>query len=283
MNSQTSYDGEDTPTTTPMESNTATPDVEMRDAAEPEQHVVEDEEEEEEEEGEEEEDDDEEEEEEEEEEADEENADKTATIATQLEEEVDVEVDVEEEEEEDDDETSLALPMSKIKKIFKMDPDYIAASQSAVYATGLATELFIQYFVEQASSLAKRSKRKKITYSDFSDAVKGHDSLIFLKDTIPEKQKLEDLIARNVLDANGHPTETALTVAKGKFDSGDKEADITNKTSSTSDKIRSKGQQTLKFVSVNREVEDKPIKKAVIHDLIANDEPPVTSDVVMID
>lgn len=198
-----------------------------------------------------------------------------------------VEVEVEEQEEDDEEEESLTLPLSKIKKIFKMDADYIAASQSAVYATGLATELFIQYLVEQASSLAKRSKRKKIMYSDFSDAVKGHDSLIFLKDTVPEKQKLSDLLARNIIDSTGRPTElnpaTAHTDIIEKEDTGNGKLSGGSKAKNgkNSSKPLIKGQQTLNFSNVKK---DKPIKKAVIHDLIANDiddEP--TKDVVMIE
>ncbi|CAH2350718.1 DNA polymerase epsilon subunit C [[Candida] railenensis] len=202
-------------------------------------------------------------------------------------EEKEVEED-EEEEEEEEEEESLTLPLSKIKKIFKMDADYIAASQGAVYATGLATELFIQYLVEQASSLAKRSKRKKIMYSDFSDAVKGHDSLIFLKDTVPEKQKLADLLARNIIDSTGRPTElnpaTAHTDIIEKEDTGNGKVSGGSKAKNgkNSSKPLIKGQQTLNFSNVKK---DKPIKKAVIHDLIANDidDEPATKDVVMIE
>lgn len=96
-------------------------------------------------------------------------------------------------EEEEDDQASISLPMSKIKRIFKMDPEYFGASQAAVFATGAATELFIQYITEQAALLAKMEKRKKIMYKDFSAVVSTQDSLNFLSDTIPKTIPLREV------------------------------------------------------------------------------------------
>lgn len=95
---------------------------------------------------------------------------------------------------EDVDESLMSLPLSKIKRIFKMDPDYFGSSASAVYATGVATELFVQYLTEHASMLAKMDKRKKIQYKDFSNAVSAQDSLHFLSDTIPKTQTVGQAI-----------------------------------------------------------------------------------------
>lgn len=95
---------------------------------------------------------------------------------------------------EDVDESLMSLPLSKIKRIFKMDPDYFGSSASAVYATGVAAELFVQYLTEHASMLAKMDKRKKIQYKDFSNAVSTQDSLHFLSDTIPKTQTVGQAI-----------------------------------------------------------------------------------------
>ncbi|EGW34917.1 uncharacterized protein SPAPADRAFT_58038, partial [Spathaspora passalidarum NRRL Y-27907] len=151
-------------------------------------------------------------------------------------------------------EQSMSLPLSKIKRIFKMDPEYLAASQTAVYTAGLATELFVQYFVEQASLQAKMDKRKKIQYKDFSSAVASHDSLNFLSDTIPKTQPIGELIQNKKVNIPGS--------APGK---------VTNSTGNSSDntsrpaEILSKGQQTLHFPIATTPKEDKPIRKAVIH------------------
>ncbi|KAL7663894.1 DNA polymerase epsilon subunit C [[Candida] zeylanoides] len=158
-----------------------------------------------------------------------------------------------------DDDDTLTLPLSKIKKIFKMDPDYVAASQSAVYATGLATELFIQHMVEQAASMARMGKRKKINYVDFSDAVKGHESLMFLRDTVPEKKRLDELIAQKVLDASGQPSELDPTAAAAQSVA---EEEATPPPPPT-------GQQIFQSGAAAKD-EGRPLKKAVITDLIAS-------------
>lgn len=158
--------------------------------------------------------------------------------------------------EDDDDDDTLSLPLSKIKKIFKMDPDYVAALQSAVYATGLATELFIQHMVEQAASMARMGKRKKINYVDFSDAVKGHESLMFLRDTVPEKRRLDELMAQKVLDALGQPTELDPTAAALQ-PAAEEEASPPSPST------------TVQFGATAND-EGRPLKKAVITDLIAS-------------
>lgn len=112
----------------------------------------------------------------------------------------------------DENDSSMALPISKIKRIFKMDPDYSGASQSAVYATGVATELFVQYLAEQASVMAKMDKRKKIMYSDFSGAVENHEALHFLRDTIPKTVPLKTVLDKvNDPDANDTTVEEHVT------------------------------------------------------------------------
>lgn len=174
--------------------------------------------------------------------------------------------DIVEDDDQDIPEPSLSLPLSKIKRVFKMDPDYVAASQSAVYATGVATELFIQYFVEQASMFAKVDKRKKIQYKDFSNAVANHDALAFLSDTVPRTAPIGDLIRNKVVTVDTKE-EKALEDEK-----------TTEKDLDRNQRVLPKGQQTLNFSS------GTPIKKAVIHDLIADiNDSNDNQDVVMLD
>lgn len=166
---------------------------------------------------------------------------------------------------------TLSLPISKIKRIFKMDPDYFAASQSAVYATGLATELFIQHFVEQASMFAKLEKRKKIVYKDFSNAVSGHDSLNFLSDTVPKTAPIGELIKKNAVTTD---INDELTIV---------DEDRVDEIESVEKKkpILANGQQTLNFGNSS----SLPIKKSVLQDLVSQDPAPQagSKDVEMID
>ncbi|ODV77369.1 histone-fold-containing protein [Suhomyces tanzawaensis NRRL Y-17324] len=169
--------------------------------------------------------------------------------------------------EDDDSEQVLSLPLSKIKRIFRMDPDYLAASQNAVYATGLATELFIQYFVEQASLLAKMDKRKKITYKDFSNAVASHDSLNFLSDTVPKTQPIGSLLERKVVNV---PSKVDPKAFKENL-MGKPEEQGQSKSTVKKKSTLSKGQQTLPFAATKAEPR---IKKAVIDDLVITEQTP---------
>ncbi|CAK7912652.1 DNA polymerase epsilon subunit C [[Candida] anglica] len=194
-------------------------------------------------------------------------------------------VDVEEEEEEEEEEASLSLPLSKIKKIFKLDPEYTAASPGAVYATGLATELFIQYFVEQASMSAKMDKRKKIQYKDFSSAVSHNDALTFLRDTVPKTQELSALISKNIIDVNGQPGVADMDTM-GSSTTGEQE-DVEEVQTTTHSKPLAKGQQTLNFGRATPQAKAvdpapvAPIKKAVLSDLMSEDQD--EEEVIMID
>lgn len=186
--------------------------------------------------------------------------------------------DGEEEEEEEEEEESLSLPLSKIKKIFKMDPDYLAASQSAVYATGLATELFIQYFTEQSLVLAKMDKRKKLQYKDFSNAVASQDSLNFLSDTVPKTQPIGELINNKKVNVNSHDNNEIREIGNTEID----EIEVDEPVNDTK-KVKSlaKGQQTLNFSATNAatgSINPMPIKKSVISDIVTTDnETEVTS------
>ena len=160
-----------------------------------------------------------------------------------------------EEDEPEDSESTLSLPISKIKTIFKMDPDYVSASSGALYATGLATELFVQYLVEQASVSARMEKRKKLQYKDFSSAVSMQEALHFLSDTVPKSQPIGELIQQQKINVNTDQPDIFA-------DDSTKEQD-----NNTPVPTLPKGQQTLSFGAPN----PAPVKKAVIQNLMADD------------
>ncbi|SSD58615.1 uncharacterized protein SCODWIG_00376 [Saccharomycodes ludwigii] len=113
----------------------------------------------------------------------------------------------------------LQLPLSKIKRIAKTDPEYILTSQQAYILTGLATQLFIEKFVEditlqsQLSYAGNKSKSKakskiksingasnnniRLTYEDISNVVAKVDKYQFLGDIIPETKPLINLVREN--------------------------------------------------------------------------------------
>lgn len=157
-------------------------------------------------------------------------------------------------EEDASDETALlSLPLSKIKRIFRMDSEYVSSSNSAVYATGLATELFIQYLTEQASVYAKLDKRKKLVYKDVSTAASANESLAFLGDTVPKAQPVSTLIAQKKIHLNKKDREKFYPEEAAQESNGA----LTSPVSKTT--ALPKGQQTL------------PLRKAVLHDLMSSD------------
>ncbi|KAL6453709.1 DPB3 DNA polymerase epsilon subunit C [Candida maltosa Xu316] len=177
--------------------------------------------------------------------------------------------------EQDEAQSHLTLPISKIKRIFKMDPDYVGASASAVYTAGLATELFVQYFSEQASLLAKMEKRKKIQYKDFANSVSGHDSLNFLADTIPRTQAIGELVQQKKVHVK-------QPVAKSSKEPGIMNSDGGASSAAGKQSILPKGQQTLNFPIANSNKGHEGTQKKSIFDLVTvDDERDADNDVVM--
>ncbi|KAL4819501.1 histone-fold-containing protein [Aspergillus spinulosporus] len=81
-----------------------------------------------------------------------------------------------------------SLPISRIKKIIQLDDDIVQCSNNATFVVAMATELFIQYLVEQGHNVVKseRKPRKTIQYKDLATAVSRIDNLEFLADVIPK-------------------------------------------------------------------------------------------------
>ncbi|KAH3668075.1 hypothetical protein OGAPHI_001829 [Ogataea philodendri] len=110
--------------------------------------------------------------------------------------------------EEEHSESTLSLPISRIKKLIKLDPDHVSSTESANYLLGAAAELFIMNLTEQASFHAKTQKRKKISYSDFYEVVHNNDNLLFMKDLVPKTVPLQQLVNENkVILNNKKPSE----------------------------------------------------------------------------
>ncbi|ODQ67435.1 histone-fold-containing protein, partial [Nadsonia fulvescens var. elongata DSM 6958] len=88
----------------------------------------------------------------------------------------------------------ISLPIARIKRIIKQDDDVVQCSSAATVAIAAATELFVQYFAEQAMIMARGEKRKKLNYSDFATAVVKIDQLEFLSDLVPRTTTLRKLV-----------------------------------------------------------------------------------------
>ncbi|GAB1610723.1 DNA polymerase epsilon subunit 4-like [Argonauta hians] len=74
----------------------------------------------------------------------------------------------------------VKLPISRIRKIIKLDPDVSLASQEAMIVLSKATELFVQYVSREASNYTFQGKRKTLQRKDLDVAVERTDTLAFL-------------------------------------------------------------------------------------------------------
>ncbi|CCH61681.1 hypothetical protein TBLA_0F01380 [Henningerozyma blattae CBS 6284] len=92
------------------------------------------------------------------------------------------------------------LPISKIKKIAKTDPEYMTTSNLAYIATAITTELFIQSFTERTLSLNQirtKSKNKRLVYEDLAECVVKYEEFQFLGDVVPRTKNLKSLVKEN--------------------------------------------------------------------------------------
>ncbi|CDK26613.1 unnamed protein product [Kuraishia capsulata CBS 1993] len=154
-------------------------------------------------------------------------------------------------------ESTLTLPISRIKKIMKLDPDHVTSTEGAVYLVGVATELFILYLAEQAAFVAKANQRKKVTYKDFHSAISNKENLNFLGDIAPPVYSLKNLVETKKIRYRAKkddlPVEPETVIAEAEPQAPVKEL--------------SKGQQVLGFQKV-----ENPYKKVPLTNFMNNDE-----------
>lgn len=169
---------------------------------------------------------------------------------------------------EDTEEAVKTLPLSKVKRIFKLDPEYSGAAASATYATAVATELFVQYLAEQSAMIARTERRKKIQYKDVNAAASSQEALYFLSDTIPKTQQVGEAIKQKKINITNDDQIKLATNAQ-ETDQNTAMANVPETTDVASPQVvpeLPRGQTTLPFEVV-------PVKKAVLLDLISTDEP----------
>ncbi|KAL4942143.1 hypothetical protein BDV06DRAFT_193021 [Aspergillus oleicola] len=97
-----------------------------------------------------------------------------------------------------------SLPISRIKKIIQLDDDIVQCSNNATFVVAMATELFIQYLVEQGYNVVKseRKPRKTVQYKDLATAVSRIDNLEFLADVIPKTTTYKQFKQKQVKDSS---------------------------------------------------------------------------------
>ncbi|QLL33868.1 hypothetical protein HG536_0F01930 [Torulaspora globosa] len=99
--------------------------------------------------------------------------------------------------------TQPRLPISKVKKIAKSDPDYILTAGNAFMAVAFAAELFVQSLTEEMiqlsylSSKSSNSKSVRLSYQHLSECVARKENYLFLEDVVPKTKNLRTLVKEN--------------------------------------------------------------------------------------
>lgn len=80
----------------------------------------------------------------------------------------------------------VRIPVARIKRIIKQDPDIMAVNNTAVFNVAGAVQLFVGHVAEQALLNARANGRARLTYNDFARAIANNEELGFLRELVPE-------------------------------------------------------------------------------------------------
>lgn len=73
------------------------------------------------------------------------------------------------------------MPLSRIKSIMKLDPEFNLVSSDSVFLMAKATELFIKSLATTSFTFAEQGKKKTIQKKDVDAAINEVDALMFLE------------------------------------------------------------------------------------------------------
>jgi histone H3/H4 len=135
--------------------------------------------------------------------------------------------------------TKLQLPLARVRKIIKSDPDVKKISNDASILIAHSTELFIHFILREGYQITTDDGRKTLQYKDLAMSVQENEVLDFLLDVIPQRQTKFEIDKRhhqNKLQAKNaaakkQPTTTASSTPTGPSDPS---SDSVPSTSSTS-------------------------------------------------
>ncbi|KAG0671374.1 DNA-directed DNA polymerase epsilon, subunit C [Pichia californica] len=118
----------------------------------------------------------------------------------------------------------MNLPIAKIKKILKLDPEHISSTESANFVLGLATEMFIKQFAIDASEMTKSKGRKKIMYNDAQKVVSTVDIYSFMRDLVPKRAPIGELVNRGLVNLRpGDQQRIEASLIKNGYTNADDE------------------------------------------------------------
>jgi hypothetical protein len=88
------------------------------------------------------------------------------------------------------------IPVSKIRKIVKLDPEVKNLSKEALSLITCTTELFVNYLAKEAYSVASIQNRRKLIARDVLDVTSSRDLLAFLSEDMRDLVADEERLAK---------------------------------------------------------------------------------------
>lgn len=90
------------------------------------------------------------------------------------------------------------IPLARIKRVMKEDPEVVAVSNAAVQHMASAAQLFVGYFTEQALMESRAEGRQRVAYRDFAQAATNNDQLAFLGRLVPKNVPFGDVSQQRI-------------------------------------------------------------------------------------
>ena len=170
----------------------------------------------------------------------------------------------------------LQLPLSKIKKIFKTDPENPAAFKKAHIAAGISTQIFIEKFIDQAVTIhqlqTKNPNSNRLTYDDLAE-VSHIDPFVFLKLLIPPRVELIEAYNNEQLrycfmDDNQKPLDAMKSIGLVNAEGVPRDEDF-----SESEEGEEENKDDEDYGEDNEEEEDVVRKMNLVEKVVKNDVP----------
>lgn len=78
------------------------------------------------------------------------------------------------------------IPLARVKRVMKEDPEVLAVSNDAVQHMAAAIQLFVSHFTEQALMASRAEGRNRLGYKDFAQVASEYDEMAFLGPFVPK-------------------------------------------------------------------------------------------------
>ena len=127
------------------------------------------------------------------------------------------------------------LPLARVKKIIKSDPDVNMVGGDSCLMIAKSTEFFLAHLVELSYIHAQKEKRKTLQYKDVANAVNANDNLFFLTDVIPPQKTGKQISALLKSKQNRNSAPTGIPTSSSTLSQTSLQDDSSHSTTLQSD------------------------------------------------